>query len=119
CMRLASWRWLRCRARRMSRTWAATRRPASASAGIGLLVTNCGARRVGSSASRGLWHFLQRELFVRYCMSLQYSHRTTSRVSTLTKVVAIGCCGVPEQGTPGAVFAPIGVTLGYGTIIVK
>src|SRR5579862_4463544 len=30
-----------------------------------------------------------RELLVLYCISLQYSHRTTSRVSTLTKVVAI------------------------------
>ena len=50
----------------------------------------------GSSKSRGLWHLLQRELLVLYCISLQYSHRTTSRVSTLTKDVAIWMCGAPE-----------------------
>ncbi len=60
----------------------------------------------GSSISRGLWHFLQRELLVLYCISLQYSHRTTSRVSTLTKVVAIGMRGVPELGPRGCMVAP-------------
>src|ERR1035437_2350679 len=81
--------------------------PASAEAGTGGLVTNCGASWTGSSISRGRWHFLHRELLVLYCMSLQCSHRTTSRVSTLTRVVAIGYgCGAPEQEPRGAFFAP-------------
>ena len=42
-----------------------------------------------SRCRRGLWHFRHRELLVLYCISLQYSHRTTSRVSTLTIEVAI------------------------------
>src|ERR1017187_3577094 len=106
-MRPASWRWLRWRARRISRTCPATCKPASAEAGTGELVTNCGASWTGSSISRGRWHFLQRELLVLYCMSLQCSHLTTSRVSTLTRVVAIGYgCGAPEQEPRGAFFAP-------------
>ena len=63
--------------------------PAPPLTGTGWLVTSRGARDTGSSMSRGLWHFLQRELLVLYCISLQYSHRTTSRVSTLTIEVAI------------------------------
>ena len=75
-------------------------------AGTGVAGTSCGARSAGSSISRGLWHFLQRELLVLYCTSLQYSHRTTSRVSTLTRVVAIGCVRSARAGPPGCIFAP-------------
>ena len=119
-MRPANWRWLRWRARRISRTCPATCKPASAEAGTGSLVTSCGANTTGSSMSRGRWHFLQREFDVLYCMSLQCSHRTTSRVSTLTRVVAIGWVRSARAGLRGAFFAPrYSLLSGMGTIIVK
>jgi hypothetical protein len=53
---------------------------------------------MGSSISRGLWHFLQSELLVLYCIKRQNSHRTTSRVSTLKRVVAIGSSAERQSG---------------------
>jgi hypothetical protein len=43
-------------------------------------------------------------LVVLYCMSLQYSHRTTSRVSTLTRVVAMGHLRSARAWTPGCLM---------------
>ena len=57
---------------------------------MGELVTSCGASGAGSSISRGLRHLRHFELVGLYCTSLQKLQRTTSRVSTLTSVVAIG-----------------------------
>jgi len=50
-----------------------------------------------------LWHLRHFELPGLYWTSLQKLQRTTSRVSTLTSVVAMGCVRSARAGFPGCV----------------
>jgi len=75
---------------RISRTCPATCRPASADGCAAAWGTSCSVGRTRLSTSKS-WHLRHRELAVLYWTRLQKSQRTTSRVSTLICVVAIGC----------------------------
>src|ERR1700758_4589395 len=99
-MRPASWRWLSPRTRRMSRTARATLISSSLAAALAVATTNWGSVGSGSSISSGLWQRLQSEFDVRNCTRLQCSQRSTSRASTVARIVAISSNGVPERALP-------------------